>query len=74
MCDTCFKHKIKTIQFGMVPGASRWSSSTTNYDPDTLPDFPDKEEVMDARSDFKRLPTKEMTLAEAGLKPTESGR
>jgi hypothetical protein len=62
--EGCFACKIRTLNFAIVPGASRWNSSVTNYDADVLPDFPTKEEVMDARSDYRRVPEKEIRLAE----------
>jgi len=65
--EGCFACKAKSLHFGVVPGGSRWSSSKTNYDADTLPDFPSKEEVMDYRADFEHAPVKEMKLdAETG--------
>ena len=63
--EGCFACKLRTLQWGMVPGGYRASNSVTNYDEATLPDFPTKEEVMDTRSDFRRLPTRELTRAEA---------
>lgn len=58
----CFGCKVKTIQFGIVPGGYRSTSSLSNYDPDTLPDFPNKEEVMDARHDYRNAPVKEVKV------------
>lgn len=58
-----FKEKLKSINFGVVPGAAR-SQSRTYYDKDALLDqlgHPDgrgsafsKERVEDTRSDFAR--------------------
>lgn len=34
--ELSFKEKLKSINFGMVPGAARESASTTMYDRDAL--------------------------------------
>jgi len=53
----CFKHKIKTLNWGTVPGAYRATNSSSMYDKDYLKadgfNF-SKEEVQDTRSDFLR--------------------
>lgn len=64
MADSDFKEKLKSINFGTVPGAYRQAASTTYYDRDALLDqigHPDgrgsafsKERVEDARSDVRR--------------------
>lgn len=71
MADQDFKEKLKSINFGVVPGAAR-SQSNTYYDKDALMDqlgHPDgrgstfsKERVEDARSDVRRR-TKEFLEA-----------
>lgn len=68
--EGCFACKLKTLQFGVVPGAYRATNSTSYYDEEALPDFPTKEEVMDMRSDIKHAPEKEYLLSPDGtLKP-----
>ena len=39
-------------------------NSYSYYDKDSLPDLPSKQEVMDARSDYRNAPTKEMKVAD----------
>lgn len=68
-----FKEKLKTLNFGTVPGGYRASNSRSYYDKDSLPDFPSKEEVMDARSDYRRAPEREMRLASDGRLEESSG-
>ncbi len=53
--EGCFGCKLKSLHFGMVPGAYRASISRSNYDKETLPSFPSKEEVMDGRADIQRI-------------------
>jgi hypothetical protein len=60
--ENCFACKVKTLQFGTVPGAYRATNSTSYYDKDALPDWPSKEEVMDHREDIRRAPIKEETF------------
>lgn len=48
-----FKEKLKTINFGIVPGGFRDQNSTTMWDREALPDLPTKEEVQDRRSRFR---------------------
>jgi hypothetical protein len=62
--EESFKDKLKSLNFGTVPGGYRDSNSTTMYDRDALMDqigHPDgrgstfsKERVEDARSDVRR--------------------
>lgn len=62
--DTSFKDKLKSLNFGTVPGGYRDSNSTTMYDRDALLDQigdPDgrgskfsKERVEDTRSTLRR--------------------
>lgn len=66
--EGCFGCKVQTLNFGTVPGGYRWMNSTSNYDPDLLPDFPSKEEVMQARSDVRNAPLKEMKLENGRVK------
>jgi len=49
-----FKEKLKTLHFGVVPGAYRDTTSESMYDSETLPNFPGKEETLDQRSDLRR--------------------
>lgn len=72
--EGCFACKLRTLHFGVVPGGYRATSSTTYYDSDSLPDFPSKEEVMDARSDYRNAPEREMRLAETGILETSASR
>lgn len=68
--EGCFVCKLKTLQFGLVPGGFRAANSASYYDADSLPDLPSKEEVMDHRADFKRAPQKEYLLSPDGtMKP-----
>lgn len=60
--DSCFGCKIRSLQFGVVPGGYRASNSQSYYDKDSLPDFPEKEEVMDNRAAVRNAPVKEMKL------------
>lgn len=62
-----FKEKLKTIQFGIVPGAHRATSSTSYYDKQSLPNFPSREEVLDERASIKNTPIKEMKLADLAI-------
>ena len=59
--QTNFKEKLKTINFGTVPGAYKDSN---RYDEDSLKrmNWPSKEEVMDSRSDYANTPEKEIQL------------
>jgi hypothetical protein len=57
-----FKEKLKTIQFGVVPGGYRSSQSESYYDAQALPDLPSREEVEDMRSDFFRTPESEAVV------------
>lgn len=50
----CFACKLQTINFGIVPGAYRDTSSGTMFDKESLKDFPTTEEVKDRRSDALR--------------------
>ena len=53
----CFKHKLATLNFGVVPGAYRQTNSVSYYDKESLKDQGfnfSKEEVQDTRSDFYR--------------------
>lgn len=54
--EGCFTCKVKTLQFGMVPGGSRDSSSTTYVDHESLQrdGVPTMEEVNDKRTDLYR--------------------
>ena len=71
--EDCFGCKIKSLQFGVVPGGYRAANSQSYYDSDSLPDFPSKEEVLDNRSDFRNAPVKEMKLEDLGINQA-SGR
>jgi hypothetical protein len=72
--ELSFKDKLKTLHFGVVPGAYRQTSSRTYYDRDSLPNFPTKEEVMDHQSDYRSAPIKELKLdAETGRPEEDSG-
>jgi hypothetical protein len=53
----CFKHKIRTLQFGIVPGAYSQSSSDSYYDTEALKDgnFPTNEEIRDTQSDVRHI-------------------
>jgi len=64
--EGCFTCKLKTLQWGIVPGGYRSQVSTSYYDEETLPDFPSKEETMDIRASIKNTPVKEMRLAPTG--------
>lgn len=64
--EGCFACKVSTLSFGMVPGGYRARTSQTYYDSDALPDWPTKEEVMDARSDFRNTPEREMKIGPTG--------
>ena len=65
--EGCYACKIKTMQWGIVPGGTQSQWSESYYDDDILPDFPNKEEVMDNRSDFENAPIREMKVnAETG--------
>jgi len=59
--EMSFKEKLKTINFGTVPGAYKDSN---RYDEDGLKEmnWPSKEEVMDHRSDYASAPEKEITV------------
>jgi len=59
--ELSFKEKLKTINFGTVPGAYKDSN---RYDEDGLKEmnWPSKEEVMDSRSDYANTPEKEITV------------
>ena len=72
--EGCFTCKLKTLSFGIVPGAYRSQASQTYYDADSLPNFPSKEEVMDARSDYRNAPEKEIRLAETRKYQKGAGR
>jgi hypothetical protein len=64
MADSDFKEKLKSLNFGTVPGGYRDSNSTSMYDKDALLDqigHPDgrgstfsKERVEDTRSTVRR--------------------
>lgn len=58
---TEFQKKLKSINFGTVPGAYRDSN---RYDEDALKqmNWPSKEEVLDNRSDVRSAPEKEIKL------------
>ena len=62
----CFKHKLKTLQWGTVPGAYRRTSGGSYYDEQSLRDvgMPTAEEVEDERSDFRRRLTDPAYLRE----------
>ena len=62
--EGCFGCKVSSISFGIVPGGYRSMNSYSYYDKDSLPDLPSKQEVMDARSDYRNAPTKEMKVAD----------
>ncbi len=53
----CFACKLKTLQFGEVPGAYRTSTSQSYFDNEALKDgnFPTSEEVRDYRSDLRKI-------------------
>lgn len=68
--EDCFACKLRTLHFGVVMK----ESSTTYYDSESLPDFPSREEVMDARSDYRNAPEREMRLAETGNLETSASR
>lgn len=50
-----FKEKLKTINFGTVPGGYRDSNRHDKSAIEEL-DWPSKEEIMDYRSDYKDAP------------------
>ncbi len=52
----CFKHKLKTLQFGIVPGAYTRENSNSYYDTEALKEgnFPTNEEIKDNRADVFR--------------------
>lgn len=50
----CFACKLQTLNFAIVPGAYRDTSSTTMYDKDQLPDLPTREETEDRASTARR--------------------
>jgi len=68
-----FKEKLKTLHFGIVPGAYRSRASKTYYDAESLPDFPSKEEVQDTRTDYRNTPTTEMRLGQTSGREKETG-
>lgn len=48
-----FKAKLRSINWGVVPGGYRDTTSESMYDSETLPDFPGKEESLDIRSTLR---------------------
>lgn len=60
--EGCFTCKVKTLQFGIVPGGYKDTNSKSYFDKDSLPDLPGREEVMDARTDYANAPVKEMKI------------
>ncbi len=56
-----FKEKLKTINFGTVPGAYK---DTNRYDQSAIEqlDWPSKEEIEDNRADVRHAPEKEVKL------------
>lgn len=68
-----FKEKLKTLNFGMVPGAYRSQTSRSYYDAESLPDFPSKEEVLDYQTDYRNTPTTEMRLGQTARREKETG-
>lgn len=57
-----FKEKLKTINFGTVPGGYKDSNRYDNAALEQV-DWPSKEEIMDNREDYKRAPVKEVPVA-----------
>lgn len=57
-----FKEKLKTINFGTVPGGYR--DLNRGYDKEAVEqmDWPSKEEFEDYRSDYRNAPTKEVSV------------
>lgn len=50
----CFACKLQSINFGIVPGAYRDTSSGTMYDKESLRDIPTREETNDRASTARR--------------------
>lgn len=50
----CFACKLQGINFAIVPGAYRDTSSTTMYDKESLREFPSREETQDRASTARR--------------------
>lgn len=50
----CFACKLQTLNFGIVPGASKDTSSTSMYDSESLREFPTREETNDRAATARR--------------------
>lgn len=72
--ENCYTCKLKSLHFGIVPGAARASGSRTYYDKDALSDslIPSKEEVLDMQHDYRNAPVHEVKLNDEGQPVYES--